>query len=116
MLLLVLLCAGAVIAAVFFARAKDGAQAVVYVSGNRQIAFPLGTDREYTIHGAGGGTNTLVIEGGQAYIREASCPDGICMQMGKIHLSGQSVICLPNQVVVEIQGGSAEEALDAVSR
>jgi hypothetical protein len=56
----------------------------------------------YEINGVNGGTNLLIIQGGEAWVEEASCPDGLCKNMGKISQVGQSVICLPNKVVVEI--------------
>jgi hypothetical protein len=56
----------------------------------------------YEINGVNGGTNLLIIQDGEAWVEEASCPDGLCKNMGKISQVGQSVICLPNKVVVEI--------------
>ena len=44
--------------------------------------------------------NRLVIENGVAYISFASCPDGICVNHRPISKSGESIICLPNKVVV----------------
>jgi hypothetical protein len=56
----------------------------------------------YEINGVNGGTNLLIIQDDEAWVEEASCPDGLCKNMGKISQVGQSVICLPNKVVVEI--------------
>ena len=64
--------------------------------------YPLDVDASYTITGANGGTNLLVIEDGAARIEEASCPDGVCVHTGRIRRNGQSIVCLPNQAVVEI--------------
>jgi hypothetical protein len=41
-------------------------------------------------------------------VEEASCPDGLCKSMGRISMSGQSIICLPNKVVIEILDKSRE--------
>lgn len=46
--------------------------------------------------------NILVIENGRAYIREASCPDGICSAHHPISRDGESIICLPNRVVITV--------------
>ena len=46
------------------------------------------------------GYNILVIENGTAYVKDASCPDGICVNHRPISKSGESIICLPNKVVV----------------
>ena len=92
-----------------------GAKVIVRVQGEQVAAFSLAQDQTYEIAGADGGTNVLVIEQGTARIDSADCPDELCVQMGKIGRSGQSIICLPHQVVVEIQGGKEAEA-DAVAQ
>ncbi len=92
---------------------KEGTFVQVRVDGEITDVFPLSEDLEFQIHGYNGGTNTLVIVGGKAYLKDTSCPDHLCEKMGKISKSGQSLICLPNHVVVEIAGDGAEE-YDAV--
>ena len=94
---------------------REGAQVQVRVAGSVAEAFPLNRDRTYTIEGAEGGTNLLVIQGGEAWIEEASCPDGLCVHMGKIHRDGQAVVCLPNQVVVEIVAEGEQSDVDLVA-
>ena len=36
------------------------------------------------------------------YIKDATCPDKLCQKQGHISKNGQQIICLPNQVIVEI--------------
>ena len=85
---------------------KTGGNKVsVSVDGVEQIAFSLDEDLEYEIEGYNGGTNLLMIKNGSAFLLNASCPDHLCVKMGKIRNVGQSVICLPNRVVIEIKGG-----------
>ena len=64
----------------------------------------LSKDMEIVIKGYQGGTNTLVIENGQAYIADATCPDKICIYQGKISRSGEMIICLPNRMIAKIVG------------
>ena len=49
------------------------------------------------------GYNRLVIEDGKAYVDMASCPDGICAKHRPILYQGESIICLPNEVVIHIK-------------
>jgi len=49
------------------------------------------------------GKNVLVIENGEASIKSATCPDKICVSHRKISKSGETIVCLPNKVVVEIE-------------
>ena len=69
--------------------------------------FSLDDSIQYRIEGIGG-TNTLCIDEGSVWLKEADCPDRICVQTGKIRYAGQSIICLPHKVVVEIK--EAEDA------
>lgn len=109
-LLAVVLALGAVLAAVLLLRSSGGGMAQVRVAGVVTASYPLDEDASYTITGANGGTNLLVIEDGSARIEEASCPDGVCVHTGRVHRDGQSIVCLPNQVVVEIVSESAENS------
>ncbi|WP_051545038.1 NusG domain II-containing protein [Butyrivibrio sp. MC2021] len=94
---------------------KSGNEVVVTVGGEVVKTFPLDKDTVYEIKGAGGGRNLLVIENGEAYLKEASCPDHLCMSMGRIRRVGQCIICLPNMVTVEIVGEKqSEDDYDAI--
>ena len=44
----------------------------------------------------------------------ADCPDQLCIHQGPIHIQGETIVCLPNRVVVEITGNDAEEQLDGI--
>ena len=101
LLLAAALVFGAVLAAVLLLRSPGGT-VQVRVAGAVTAGYPLDVDASYTITGANGGTNLLVIEDGAARIEEASCPDGVCVHTGRIRRNGQSIVCLPKQVVVEI--------------
>ena len=64
--------------------------------------YPLNKDGVFSLNG---GTNTLVIENGEAWVSEANCPDKVCMGMGKISKNGEFIACLPNQVIIVVEGG-----------
>ena len=46
--------------------------------------------------------NRLVIRDGKAYIETATCPDGICVAHTPIFRNGESIVCLPQRVVITI--------------
>lgn len=77
----------------------DGEFVKITESGKTVAMLPLD---ENTTYSTSDGNNTIVIEDGRAYMREAVCPDGLCIKMGKIHSVGERIICLPNKVVVEV--------------
>lgn len=104
-----LVAAGVLFAGVYLLQhaGRSGADAVVEISVAGEVIerYPLDQDAEAVISGVDGGTNHFYIQDGQAWVDAASCPDHICVRMGKISREGQSIVCLPNQVVVEIVSG-----------
>ena len=98
---------------IYMAR-SEGAYVLVTVDGEVFGEYPLDTDAEICI-GDDESYNILVIKDGSAAITKASCPDKLCVNQGKINYDGQSIICLPNKVVVEVQGGEMSD-YDAVAK
>lgn len=47
--------------------------------------------------------NTVVIENGSVYVSDADCKNQICVNHSPITKKGESIICLPNKVIVEIE-------------
>lgn len=47
--------------------------------------------------------NTVVIKDNKAYMKCADCKNQICVKTGKISKSGETVVCLPNKVIIEIE-------------
>ena len=84
---------------------EQGAYAVVTVDGAVVGEYSLSIDGEFSLNG---GTNTLVIKDGKAFVSYASCPDGLCVNQGKISSVGERIVCLPNKLMVEIVGEGEE--------
>ena len=80
----------------------EGGIVVVRVDGVETERHALSEDGIYPLNG---GSNILVISEGQAWVSEANCPDRICVRQGKIHYTGQSIICLPHRLSVTVEGG-----------
>lgn len=69
-------------------------------------------DEERIIEIDGKYHNTVIISGGEAGFVESDCPNQDCVNRGMISNVGQSAVCLPNHVVLEIVGDNQE--IDAV--
>ena len=104
LLIVVLLIVGAVVFIYTRFMSHTGSVVQIRVDGEAKAEYPLDADIDVILSGVDGGTNHLIIQDGQAWFSEASCPDGLCIGMGKISKSGQSIICLPNRVTAEIVG------------
>ena len=84
---------------------EEGEFVRVSVDGETVCEYSLKENGEYKLNG---GTNILVIEGGEAYIRWADCPKQLCVNQGRISRTGQRITCLENRVIVEVFGGDDE--------
>jgi len=52
--------------------------------------------------------NKILVEKGRIRFEESDCPDLVCVHTGWLDERGSSAACLPNKVVVVIQGGNNE--------
>lgn len=109
-LLLVVAVAGACL---YFFRG-EGDTVTVSVDGTIIATYPLNVDRVEDIHTGTDGLNRLIIRDGKAWVETASCPDGICAAHKPIHRSGESIVCLPNKVVVTVQKADATDQPDVI--
>ena len=113
-LIAALLLAGLAILALLTFTRQDGRQAVVRVDGRIIARLSLAQDAQYPVEIEGTVANMLIIQGGAVRMAQADCPDHLCIRRGAIRYAGDSIICLPNKVVVEISGEDALN-LDAVA-
>ena len=97
------------IAALVFHGGAGGDRLRIYVGESLYREVSLAEDQEIQIQQADGSWNLLVIQQGQAYMKEASCPNQDCVQQsplipGETQLRplGRWIVCLPNQVSVEL--------------
>ena len=94
---------------------EEGRTVKVTVDGQLYGTYSLDQNQTVEIK-TENGCNILVIENGTAKISEATCPDGVCSSHRPIRFSNSSIICLPNKVVVAINGEEKENGgLDIVS-
>ena len=87
----------------FFFR-ESGNTVKVTVDGELYGVYSLDDDQRVEIKSdeQGEKRNLLVIQDGKAYMETASCPDFICVSHHKIFRDGESIVCLPNRVVVTV--------------
>ena len=97
-----------------FAGDKEDMYVCIYREGKQTDKYPLNEDKTLQLGSGAEGFNSLVIEGGSAYISEADCPGHDCINMGSIDESGEEIICLPHKLVIRIEGG--KPSVDATVR
>lgn len=80
--------------------------AQVTVDGNLAETLDLSMNTTVTISGANGGSNLLEIKDGEIWCSDATCPDKLCVRQGRKRLGTDTIVCLPNKMVVTITGGT----------
>ncbi len=95
---------------------ETGGRIRVTVSGETVGEYSLDTDREIPIEIGGEVTNVLVIEDGKADMIRADCPDQTCVKTGPVSALRETIVCLPNQVVVEVISSEEEAAFDVIAQ
>ena len=44
----------------------------------------------------------MIIKDGEVYMQEADCPNQICVHHAPISHKGETIVCLPNRIIIEI--------------
>ena len=88
----------------------EGAYVAVNINGVQTAVYPLSEDREVLITTGENNENSnlMVIEKGEVRVTEADCPDSICVKTRSASYVGESIVCLPHKLVIEIIGEKAE--------
>ena len=93
---------------------EEGAGVKVYLNGVEIAEYSLLDDGVYSLNG---GTNTLKIENGQAFMVDANCPtlgNTKCTKQGKISKVGQRITCVHNEIEVVVVGAQNSD-IDLIS-
>ena len=94
---------------------QSGDSIIITVNGSEYGRYSLTENKEIPIKiEINGGTNILQIKGGKADMIEADCPDQLCMHQNAISKDKESIICLPNRVVVTVES-EQKNTLDDVA-
>lgn len=67
----------------------------------KEIPLTSETNEDFTVE-TEKGLNKIKISNGMVKIYEADCPDQICVHNMPIDEVGEMIVCLPNQVIVEV--------------
>lgn len=104
LIITVLLIASVTGAWYYYTHRTPAVRAEVTIDGTLVEVLDLSKDQEITIRGIRGGTNHLIVQNGEIWCSEASCPDSVCIHQGKQSLDGSLIVCLPNLMIVQIIG------------
>ena len=95
-------------------RDTDDPRVIVEVDGEIFCAYDMDeVDGIIPISTPNGGENRVYVQEDLVFMDSANCPDKLCVKQGVIRDSTVPIVCLPNKVVVRIEG--RDSGLDAAN-
>jgi len=95
---------------------KTDDEAKVYVTRDGEVIreYKLNENVDEIIEHDDRTYNRIVINDREVEITEASCPDKICVYHNKISKNGETIVCLPNKLVITVVNNE-ENDVDGVT-
>lgn len=110
-----ILAAAFMVAVLFSTSGAEAATAVVIKDGQEikrinleDIEEPTSVEINDTYY------DLIVAEKGRIRFKETDCPDRVCVNTGWITKPGQIAVCLPNGIIIKIEGSDNE--IDTILR
>lgn len=87
----------------------SGFTAVIKVNNEEveRVALTGNTEHDiFDIHTSETDYNTIEVRGESIRIKGANCYDQVCVQFGFISKPGETIVCLPHRLVIEIEANN----------
>lgn len=106
--------------------AGPGTKVVIESGGKLFASYSLSEDRTIEVPAPGASKagspdgnhdqyNIVKIEGGKVIVSEASCKNQVCVRHSAISDAGENIVCLPNRLVVSVEGSGEGGGYDSVT-
>ena len=86
---------------------ESGSYVLIHSSDGSSQTLKLADNRRIELTG-----NTIVINDGSVYMESADCPDKLCVKHKPVSRIGESIICLPNKLSIEITDSASPVSVD----
>ncbi len=113
-LCLVFICSLLFLICMYREKGGGNAYACIYQDGILVKTVSLEKEDTFLIEGKNGAYNKISVKNGSIGVIEASCPDFLCGRMGYISKGPIPITCLPNRLVIEIEGEREAGVVDGV--
>ena len=112
-LICIILCMAALgFGFMFFGNRGEGGTLTVTIDGEIYKTYDMSKDQEIIMDEVLG-YNRFEIKDGVVSMIEADCPDQYCVDHAPIHREGETIVCLPHKVVLEVTNSAVEREVDA---
>ncbi|CEH32920.1 NusG domain II-containing protein [Romboutsia lituseburensis] len=105
---------------IIFSKTISNSNKLVYASikidGKLYDNIPLSTnkgEKKSNIKTATG-NNSILISDNIIKVISADCKDDLCVKQGEISKVGESIICLPHKLIIEIKGDEKDSSSDMI--
>lgn len=104
---------------IFFKTSQKGSKnnyAIIQVDGkiHKKIDLSKVKKSEKVNLNLPNGKNTLLIKNNNIEMKSANCNDALCVKQGNISKVGQTIICLPHKLIIEIKGDELDSKDDLI--
>ena len=114
LILIIILLAGGFWLIQYMNAGQKEAVLQIYQNGELIGEYELSQPQTIPVTGIDDSYNLVLIEDGMVRVTDADCPDQLCMKQRSISRNGESIICLPHKLVLQIHA-KEESTLDAVT-
>ncbi|MDD6567967.1 MAG: NusG domain II-containing protein [Eubacterium sp.] len=95
---------------------SSGNEVIIEQNLKQTAVLNINKNQEYNLYDNNGNIcNTVLIKDGTVSMKYANCKDKICVNHNKISKNNESIICLPNKVVVTVVSDKNND-VDEVAR
>ena len=100
-LIIIILLISCFLFLIYFSNKKTANIAYVYYADDLIMTIDLNIDNQYEVKGDNGIVK-IEVSNNQIRVVEENSPRHLCSKQGFISNSGQSIICLPNKIIIEL--------------
>jgi hypothetical protein len=112
-IIIILAVTGLTFFAAYMAYLRPQGKAQVVIQGqDGEWVYPIEADATIVVEGPIGNT-TVRIRGNSAWVESSPCDNHTCIAVGSISRQGEWAACLPNNVLVVVNG--IEDDIDGIS-
>ena len=115
---IIILAIGITVFSAFKIYARPGNNFKVAIQGpDRTWVFPLDAEETVRVKGALGYDTVVRISGGEVWAESSPCENQLCVGMGRINADSwwAWIACLPNNVMIMIEGSNENGISDAAA-
>ena len=93
---------------------KSGSRILMVQTQGERYAYSMEKNMRLEFSGPCG-KSIIIIEDEEAWFEHSDCENRVCVESGKISRPNQWAACLPNGIIIYIEGEEEKESLDAIS-